>query len=75
MDKSELLEIRAAILDSLALLETLKRGPDGEHGNGGHDRERVEKTAQRVTERLQAAAEALAREVAEQRARDDLGLE
>ena len=35
MDKSELLDIRAAILDALAFLETLRRGPDGEHGNGG----------------------------------------
>ena len=59
MDKSELLEIRAAILDVLAFIETLRRGPDGAHGNGGHDRERVEKTAQRVTERLQATAELL----------------
>ena len=59
MDKNELLDIRRAILDALAFLETLRRGPDGEHGNGGHDRERVEKTAQRVTERLQAAAEKL----------------
>ncbi len=74
MNQDELLNIRAAILDALALIETLKRGPDGEHGNGGHDRERVEKVAQDVTERLQAAAEALAREVAEQRARDNLGL-
>ena len=40
--KNELLDIRAAILDALALLETLRRGPDGEHGNGGHDRERIE---------------------------------
>ena len=47
------------MLDALALLETLRRGPDGEHGNGGHDRERVEKVAQDVTERLQAAAERL----------------
>ena len=30
MDKNELLEIRRAILDALALLETLRRGPDGE---------------------------------------------
>ena len=75
MDTSDLLDIRRAVLDALAFLELLKRGPDGEHGNGGHDRERVEKVAQDVTERLQAAAEALAREVAEQRARDDLGLE
>ncbi len=59
MGKGELLEIRAAILDALAFLETLRRGPDGEHGNGGPDRERVETTAQRVTERLQAAAERL----------------
>ena len=57
--KNDLLEVRASILDALALLKTLKRGPDGGHGNGGHDRERVEKTAQRVTERLQAAAEVL----------------
>ena len=63
MDKNELLDIRAAILDALAFLETLKRGPDGEHGNGGHDRERVEKTVQRVTERLQAAAKLLGREI------------
>ena len=34
MDKSELLEIRAAILDALAFLETLRRGPDGELGSG-----------------------------------------
>ena len=59
MNQDELLDIRAAILDALAFLETLRRGPDGEHGNGGHDRERVEKTAQRVTERLQAAAAVL----------------
>ena len=52
-----------AILDALAFLETLRRGPDGEHGNGGHDRERVEKTAQRVTERLQAAAVILGEEI------------
>ncbi len=75
MNQDELLDIRRAVLDALALLETLKRTPDGEHGNGGHDRERVEKVAQDVTERLMAAAEALAREVAEQRARDDLRLE
>ncbi len=59
MDKNERLEIRRAILDALAFIETLRRGPDGEHGNGGHERERVEKVAQRVTERLQAAAEML----------------
>ena len=59
MDKSDLLDIRAAILDALAFIETLRRGPDGEHGNGGHDRKRVRKTAQRVTERLQPAAEKL----------------
>ena len=75
MTADELLDIRAAVLDALAFLETLRRGADGEHGNGGHDRERVKKVAQDVTEGLQAAAEALAREVAEQRARDDLGLE
>ncbi len=57
MDESELLDIRRAILDALAFLETLRRGPDGEHGNGGHDRERFEKTSQRVTERLKRAAE------------------
>ena len=59
MDKNELLEIRRAILDALALLETLRRGPDGEGENGGMERERVEKVAQRVTERLQPAAEVL----------------
>ena len=59
MDKNDLLDIRAAILDTLAFIETLRRGPDGEHGNGGMDRQRIEKTAQRVTERLQAAAEKL----------------
>ena len=51
MNQDELLDIRRAVLDALAFLETLKRGPDGEHGNGGHDRERVEKVAPRVTER------------------------
>ncbi len=43
MDKDELLDIRAAILDALAFIETLRRGPDGEHDNGGHDRNRVER--------------------------------
>ncbi len=42
MTKDDLLDIRRAVLDALAFLETLRRGPDGEHGNGGHDRERVE---------------------------------
>ena len=73
MHESELLDIRRAVLDALAFIETLRRGPDGEHGNGGHDRERVEKVAQDVTERLQAAAEVLAREVAERRGRDRWG--
>ena len=59
MDKPELLAVRRAVLDALAFLETLRRGPDGAHGNGGHDRERAEKVAQDVTERLQAAAELL----------------
>ena len=75
MTQDELLEIRSVILDALSFLETLRRGADGEDGSGGHDRERVKKVAQDVTEGLQAAAEALAREVAEQRARDDLRLE
>ena len=63
MDKPELLAVRRAVLDALAFLETLRRGPDGEHGNGGHDLERVEKVAQDVTEGLQAAAELLGREI------------
>ncbi len=65
MTADELLDIRRAVLDALAFLETLRRGPDGEHGNGGHDRERVEKVAQDVTERLQAAAERLREEFTE----------
>ena len=59
MYKHELLDIRRAVLDTLSFLETLRRCPAGEDGNGGHDRERVEKVAQDVTERLQSAAERL----------------
>ncbi len=66
IDKSDLLDICAAILDALAFLETLKRSPDGEHGNDGHDRERVEKTVHGVTERLQAAAAVLAEAITEE---------
>ena len=64
----ELLAVRRAVLDALALLETLKRTPDGEHGNGGHDVERFAIAMQDVTERLQEAARVLARRIAEQRA-------
>ncbi len=63
MDKNELLDVRAAILDALAFLKTFRRGPDGEGGNGGYERRRVEKTALRVTKRLQAAAKVLGREI------------
>ena len=58
-DKEVLLETRAAILDALAYLEPLRRGPDGEGGNGGMERRRAEQTALRVTWRLRAAAERL----------------
>ncbi len=51
MTNDQLLDIRRAILDALAFIEMLRRGPDGEHGNGGMERERVEKVAQSVTER------------------------
>ena len=42
--------------------QTLRRGPDGEHGNGGLDWER-QKGGQRVVDRLMAAAEVLGREI------------
>ena len=44
VDKYGLLDIRAATLEALSFLEPLRRSPDGEHGNGVHDQERVEKT-------------------------------
>ncbi len=45
MDKPDLLEIRGAILDALAFIETLRRGPDGEHGNGGMELQPLQDTA------------------------------
>ena len=59
LDEDALLDVRATILDALAFLKTFRRGPDGEGGNGGHERRRVEKTALRVTKRLQASAKLL----------------
>ena len=64
MTQDELLDIRRAVLDALAFIETLRLGPDGEGENGGMERERVEKVAQNVTERLRAAAAVLGREIA-----------
>ncbi len=63
MDKDVLLETRAVILDALAFLETLRRGPDEDGGNGGMERRRAEQMALRVTWRLRAAAARLDEEI------------
>ena len=62
IDKEVLLETRAAILDALAFLETLKRGPDEDGGKGGMERRRTEQMALRVSWWLRAAAERLREE-------------
>ena len=56
MDKAELIEVRASLLDALALLETLLRGPDGNEGNGGLESRRAMETTRRVCERIKDAA-------------------
>ena len=61
IDKEVVLETRAAILDALAFLETLERGPDED---GGLERRRAEQMALRVTWRLRAAAAGLDEEIA-----------
>ena len=62
IDKEVVLETRAAILDALAFLETLERGPDEDGGDGGLERRRAEQMALRVTWRLRAASERLGEE-------------
>ncbi len=61
--KDALLDVRDTILVALAFLETFRRGPDREGGNGGMERRRVEKTAPRVTRRLRAVAARLDEEI------------
>ena len=59
MDKDELIEARASLLDALALLETLLRAPDANEGNGGLESRRAMETIRRVCERVKDAAEQL----------------